>query len=113
MKIIKEFLEFIKEYKVLGLAIAFIIGGAATALVTAIVNDIIMPVATFFIPGGEWKAATFTLGSIVIKWGEFLGALINFLIIAFFIFMIVRFIPKGKKEEKTEEKKVTKKEVKK
>jgi large conductance mechanosensitive channel len=93
----KEFKEFLEEYKVIGLAIAFIMGVAATALVQALVNDIIMPIITPFIPGGGWQTATFTLGKIVISWGSFLGAVINFVIIAFVVFMVAK---KFFKEEK-------------
>jgi len=55
MSIIKEFKEFLKEYKVVGLAVAFIMGAAATNLVQSLVNDIIMPVVGVFIPEGDWK----------------------------------------------------------
>lgn len=92
MGIISEFKEFMKEYKVTGLAIALVIGLAATTLVTALVNDIIMPIITPFIPGGAWQMATFNLGPIVIKWGDFLGALVYFVIIAFSVFLIAKYI---------------------
>ena len=100
MKLIDEFKDFLKEYKILALAIAFIIGAAATTMVQATVNDIIMPIVTFFIPGGEWKNSVFTLGSIVIKWGDFLSALINFLIIAFTVFIIAKIIMRDGKAAK-------------
>ncbi|NIU84291.1 MAG: large conductance mechanosensitive channel protein MscL, partial [Candidatus Thorarchaeota archaeon] len=48
----EEFLDFLNKYGVIGLAIAFIIGGAAGRLVSALVDDILMPIITFFIPGG-------------------------------------------------------------
>lgn len=67
---IKEFMEFLREYKVVALAVAFIMGVAATALVKSLVDNIIMPIITPFIPGGAWKAATFALGPIVIGWGS-------------------------------------------
>ncbi len=97
MGIISEFKDFLKEYKVVGLAVAFIIGAAATSLVQALVNDIIMPIITFAIPGGEWQKATFSLGTIIIKWGDFLGVLINFIIIAFVVFMISKYFFKEEK----------------
>lgn len=100
MGIISEFKEFLKEYKVLGLAIAFIIGVAATALVQSLVNNIIMPIITPFIPGGAWQKATFSIGSIVISWGAFLGALINFIIIALVVFLIMKTVDKKPREEK-------------
>lgn len=100
MGIIKEFKEFLKEYKVMPLAIAFIMGVAITALVQSLVNDIVMPVVTPFISGGEWETATFAIGPIVLKWGSFLSALINFVIIAFVIFMIAKIVLKEEKVKK-------------
>lgn len=75
MGMTSEFMEFLREYKVIALAVAFIIGVAATALVKSLVDNIIMPIITPFIPGGAWKTATFTLGPVVIGWGPFLGEL--------------------------------------
>ena len=100
MQILREFKEFLQEYKVVPLAIAFIMGVAATAFIQSIVNNIIMPIITPFIPGGEWQAATFSMGPIVIGWGAFLGALINFLIIAFVVFMIAKLILREEKVTK-------------
>jgi large conductance mechanosensitive channel len=96
-KLLKEFKAFLDEYKVIGLAIAFIIGVAATALVQALVNYVIMPIITPFIPGGEWQTATVTMGPIVISWGAFLGAVINFVVIAFVVFMVAKKILKEEK----------------
>ena len=100
MGIISEFKEFLKEYKVIGLAVALIIGLAATALVKALVDDVIMPIITSFIPGGAWQTATFSLGAIVIKWEDFLGAVINFIVIAFVVFLIVKYALKEEKVAK-------------
>ena len=100
VKLLREFKEFLNEYKVAGLAVAFIIGAAATTLVTSLVKNIIMPIITPFIPGGAWELATFTLGPIVIGWGAFLGALINFIVIAFAVFMIAKIILKEEKVTK-------------
>ena len=68
-KVFKEFFEFLKEYKIVGLAVAFIMGVASTALIKSLVDNVIMPLITPFIPGGAWKTATFSLGPIVIGWG--------------------------------------------
>ncbi len=100
MGFVKEFKEFLTEYKVIGLAIAFIMGVAITDVVKSLVNNIIMPVVTFFIPGGAWQTATFTLGTIVISWGAFLSALINFLIIALVVFWIAKAVLKEVKVAK-------------
>ena len=100
MKVLKEFKEFLKEYKVVPLAIAFIMGVAATSLIQSVVNNLIMPLITPFIPGGAWQSATFSLGPIVMGWGALLGAIINFVIIAFVVFMIAKFLFKEEKVEK-------------
>lgn len=100
MGLMKEFMEFLKEYKVIGVAVAFIMGFAATALIKSLVDNVIMPLITPFIPGGAWKDAAFSLGPIVIKWGAFLGELINFVIIAFVVFLIAKMILKEEKVAK-------------
>jgi len=95
-----EFMEFLKEYKVVALAVALIIGLASTALIKSLADNIIMPIITPFIPGGAWKNATFALGPIVIGWGPFLGELINFAIIAFVVFIIAKKVMKEEKVTK-------------
>jgi len=52
---VAEFMDFLMKYQVIGLAVAFIIGAAATKMVTAAVNDIIMPIIAAIIPGGDWR----------------------------------------------------------
>jgi len=78
----KEFIEFLKKYGVIGLAIAVIIGGKANALVSAIVDNIIMPLVGLVLPGGDWRA--WTVGPLGI--GAVLGALVDFLIVAWLVF---------------------------
>jgi large conductance mechanosensitive channel len=95
-----EFKDFLKEYKVVPLAIAFIMGSASVTVIQSIVNNLIMPLITPFIPGGAWQTAKLTLGPIVIGWGALLGALINFVIIAFVVFLIAKLILKEEKVTK-------------
>lgn len=90
MGIYGEFMDFLREYKVIGLAIAFIMGLATTVLVQSLVNNIIMPVALFFIPGGNWEQATLTIGTIVIRWGAFLSSLVYFIILALVVFLLAK-----------------------
>ncbi len=97
---ISEFMEFLREYKVIALAAAFIMGVAATALIKSLVDNIIMPVITPFIPGGAWKTATFALGPIAIGWGPFLSELINFAIISLVVFTIAKRVMKEEKVAK-------------
>ena len=89
-----EFMAFLSKYGVIGLAIAVIIGGAAGSLVSALVSDILMPIITFFIPGGAWREASWRIGPIVLSIGHFSGAIIDFLIIALVIFLIMKQIEK-------------------
>ncbi len=97
---ITEFKEFLEEYKVIGLAIAFIMGVAATALIKSLVDNIIMPVIAVLIPGGAWKTATLVLGPVIFGVGAFLAELINFVIIALVIFLIAKIILKEDKVAK-------------
>jgi large conductance mechanosensitive channel len=76
----------------MGLAVAFIIGVAATALVTALVKDLIMPIIGALIPCGDWQNSVLTIASMKFMWGDFLAQLINFLIVAFVVFLIAKFV---------------------
>ncbi|WP_370571767.1 MscL family protein [Methanomethylovorans sp.] len=100
MGFMSEFKEFLYEYKVIPLAIAFIMGIAGTALVKSFVDNIVMPIITPFVPGGAWQTATVSLGPIVLSWGAFLGEVINFVIIAFVVFIIAKKVLKEEKVAK-------------
>lgn len=82
----REFLAFLKQYGVIGLAIAVIIGGKANALVTALVDGVLMPVVTFFIPGGAWRTATLDVGSVHFLLGPLFGAAADLVIVALLVF---------------------------
>jgi len=62
MGVISDFSDFLEEYKVMSLAIAFIIGTALTAMVQSLVNNVIMPIIGIFLPMGDWQGATVTVG---------------------------------------------------
>ena len=97
---LKEFMEFLKQYGVIGLAIAVIIGGKLNSLITATVDGILMPVITFFIPGGEWRSATLDVGPFHFLLGPFFGALIDFLIVAWIVFYFAKKVLKEDKVSK-------------
>ena len=99
-QLLREFYEFLNEYKVIGLAVAVIIGLAANALVRSLVDNIVMPLITPFIPGGAWETATLTIGPVVLGWGPFLAALINFIVIEFVVFLIAKYVFKEEKVSK-------------
>jgi large conductance mechanosensitive channel len=73
MGMIKEFMEFLREYKVVALAVAFIMGVAATGLIKSLVDNIIMPLITPFIPGEAWKEVTVNAGPFVFGIGAFVA----------------------------------------
>lgn len=91
-QLMREFHTFLKEYKVIGLAVGVVIGLAATNLVKATVDNIVMPLLTPFIPGGAWETATWTIGPVVLGWGAFLSAVLNFLIIAWVVFLTAKYL---------------------
>jgi large conductance mechanosensitive channel len=93
----QEFNDFMTKYGVIGLAVAFVMGLAITKLVSALVADLIMPIIGAVIPGGDWRAATISIGNIKFLVGDFTGALLDFIIIALVIFLIVKNIVKEKK----------------
>lgn len=94
MGMMSEFSEFLKKYQVLGLAVAFIIGAASTKLVTSVVTDLVMPIIAVLVPGGDWRSAILQIGPIKFLIGDFVGALIDFAIIAIVVFIMVKMIMK-------------------
>lgn len=90
VKVINEFQEFLKEYKVLSVAVAFVMGQAVNDLVKSFVNNIFMPLLSPLFPAGGWQNATLTWGQINLAWGTFLANAINFVILAFIIFIVVK-----------------------
>ena len=99
-KMFFAFYGFLNEHKVMGLAIAFVMGSAATALVQSLVNNIVMPMITPFIPAGGWQEATFTIGKVVLGTGAFAGALINFIIIGLVVFAVAKIMIREEKADK-------------
>lgn len=92
-----EFLDFIGKAGVLGLAVGFIMGTYIGTVVTALVQDIIMPVPGAFLPGGDWKKAILTVpigNGMKFGIGDFVGVIINFLIVACVIFLIAKYSKK-------------------
>ena len=89
---LKEFREFVMRGNVLDLAVAVIIGGAFGLIITSLFNDILMPLIGLVLGGVDFTALGFQVGDAVVRWGAFVQAIVNFLIIAFVIYMLVRVI---------------------
>ncbi len=93
----KEFRDFINRGNVIDLAVAVILGGAFTAIVNSLVADIIMPIIGVLLGGVDFTSLAITVGDANITYGNFIQAIINFLLIAFVIFLIVRSLNRMKK----------------
>ena len=93
---IKEFKEFIAKGNVLDLAVGMIVGAAFTAIVTSLVNDILMPIIGGITGGMDFSAYVFNIGEATICWGNFVQAVVNFLIVAWVIFLVVKAANKMK-----------------
>jgi len=91
----QEFIAFLKDYKVLGLAVGFIIGVYLGALVKALVTDLVLPLVQFALPPGQ-PINTFTAGPFGL--GDFANALLTFIIVALVIFLIVKIAKRYKIE---------------
>ena len=96
---LKEFKEFVMRGNVLDLAVAVIIGGAFGLIVTSLVNDILMPLVGLLLGGIDFTGLSFTVGDAVVTWGNFVQAIVDFLIVAFVIFMIIKAANATKKKE--------------
>jgi len=90
MAVLKDFKDFLLKQNVVALAIAVVVGTALNALVKALVDDFIMPIVVAIGPGGDWQTATWNVGSVKFGVGDFLAAVINFLIIGLVAWRISR-----------------------
>ena len=105
---IKEFKEFISRGNVIDLAVGVIIGGAFGKIVSSLVDNIIMPLVGILIGGIDFSNLAITIKNARVEYGLFIQNVVDFLIVAFCIFMFVKAINKlnekvKKKEEKKEE----------
>jgi large conductance mechanosensitive channel len=91
---IRGFKDFLLKNNVLALAVAVIVGGAVGKVVTSLAQDIIMPTVSPLLPSGEWRTAQIMIGKAAIKWGSFLGNVIDFLIIAFIVYLMTKALIK-------------------
>lgn len=99
----EEFKKFISRGNVMDMAVGIIIGGAFTAIVNSVVNDIVMPLISLITGGFDFTTLCVRFGegedAAVLNYGSFISAVINFLIIAFVIFSLIKLINKFHKEQ--------------
>lgn len=97
----KGFLEFIREQGVVGLAVGFILGGAVSKLVSALVEDIISPILGLALNNlGNLSEAYITIGTAQIMWGDFLNVMIDFVVIALVVYFGVKWLKLDKLDRK-------------
>ena len=102
-KFLSEFKEFAVQGSVLDMAVGVIIGAAFKAIIDSVVNDILMPVVGILTGGRDFSSLCVKVGDAQIMYGSLIQNVINFLIVAMFLFLFVKSINKFKKKEKEEE----------
>jgi large conductance mechanosensitive channel len=117
---IADFKKFLLQGNAVDLAVAFIVGGAFSKIVTALVEKIFMPILSLVTPGGDWKSWMIPLGGTMkvanpdkagemmevakgLYIGEILGEIINFIAISFVVFLMIRALESAKKRFKRQE----------
>ena len=110
---IKEFKEFISRGNVMDMAVGIIIGGAFTAIVTSLVNDVIMPLISLLTGGLDFSELNIALGegegAATLNYGAFITAIINFFILAIILFIMLKAITAATKAAEEAAKKLSKK----
>ena len=91
---LKEFKEFALKGNIMDLAVGVVIGGAFQKIVNSLVNDIIMPAISVLTGNVDFSDMVFTVGEASIKYGSFITTIVDFLIIAFSIFLVVKYLNK-------------------
>jgi len=95
-KFMTEFKEFISRGNVMDMAVGIIIGGAFTAIVTALVDSILMPIIGAITGGHSVEQMAWKVGDASIGYGAFIQAVINFLLVAWVLFLIIKALNKAK-----------------
>jgi large conductance mechanosensitive channel len=97
-----EFKKFAMKGNVIDLAVGVVIGGAFGKIVSSLVADLIMPLVGLLLGGVNFSGLSITVGDAVVKYGLFLQTVVDFFIIAFSIFMVIRFLNRFQKKEAAE-----------
>jgi large conductance mechanosensitive channel len=103
MQWLKEFRDFINRGNVIDLAVGIVIGAAFTAIVNSLVNDLVMPIIGIITGGIDFSGLAITVGDASLTYGNFIQAVINFLIIALVVFWIVKAVNRFRKQEEAKE----------
>ncbi|KTD03403.1 large-conductance mechanosensitive channel protein MscL [Fluoribacter gormanii] len=104
MSFLQEFKQFAIKGNVIDLSVAVVIGAAFGKIISSLVSGIVMPLIGLLLGGVNVANKTFSVGDAIVKWGEFLQAVIDFTIISFSIFVAIKAISLLRKEEEKKEK---------
>jgi large conductance mechanosensitive channel len=96
---LREFRQFLLRGNVIDLAVAVVIGAAFTAIVNSLINDIIMPIIGLLIGGIDFAGLSVTAGGAVIAYGNFVQAIVNFVVIGAVLFLVVRAVNRLHKKQ--------------
>lgn len=99
-KFLQEFKDFAMRGNVMDLAVGVIVGGAFSSITTSLINDILMPVIGIFVSQASFADLSFTIGEAVITYGNFIQAVLNFVIMAFVVFCLVKAVNRIAKKKK-------------
>lgn len=100
--IMKDFMNFVREQGVVGLAVGFILGGAIAKVVSALVTDLLNPIIGLLMGGLNLKNAYIMAGPSKLMWGDFVSVLVDFLIVAFVVYFGVKWLKLDKLDKKKE-----------
>jgi large conductance mechanosensitive channel len=102
MSFASDFKSFAFKGNVVDLAVGVVIGGAFGKIVSALVADLIMPVVALVMPSGDWRASGLLLRAaanpkddVILRWGDFMGAILDFFIVALVLFLIIAKVVKA------------------
>lgn len=100
---VSDFKKFISRGDVVDMAVGIIIGAAFGKIVTSLVDDILMPIIGMIVGGVDFTDLSIKVGSATLKYGMFIQSIVDFLIVAFCIFLVVKLFEKFKKKEAEKE----------
>jgi len=99
----KDFKEFAFQGNVVDLAVAVVIGTAFSAIVTSLVEEVIMPLVGILVGGINFTGLSFSIGDAEVLYGSFIQSVFNFFVISFSIFLFIRLLMKLKRDKEEEE----------
>lgn len=98
--VISGFMDFVRKQGVVGLGVGLVLGGAVAKLVTSFVNDVVQPLLGLLLGAtGSLKDAYVMVGPAKVMWGNFVGSLIDFMIVALIVYVVVERLGVGRKKE--------------